>query len=276
MARTKTERMAANRLRNEVQQMVNRGEIDDPVFLNALAKAKAGSEIEDIAGDYYELIIPKQKSARESGKVFMQPVEREHGHSDSLATYQAMIAAEALARSGRAAQPAGRNPQDIERIANILEQGVMQSSIGGIGKLGARETPTDREVLLRAAALVSDVDRGRDPVTGMPFNTMKQQGVTPLDAGHFVAHVSNPGLSNSPYNIGFQNAYENKGQAAAEKIAGNLATPREPTGEEKADMLFKSIINRTVKDVKLPRKGKARDEYMAPIHAKLRAAGIIP
>ena len=60
-------------------------------------------------------------------------------------------------------------------------------------------------------------------------------------------------------------------QATAEKLAGQQG--REATNEELADMIFKSIINRTVEDVKLPRKGKARDAYMAPINAKLQGMG---
>ena len=143
----------------------------------------------------------------------------------------------------------------------------MPGSITSVGTLGSREKPTDKEVLYRAAALYGDVDRGYDPKTGMPFNTMRSEGVTPLDAGHFQSHISFPELSNSPTNIGYQNQYENKGQATAEKLAGQQG--REATNEELADMIFKSIINRTVEDVQLPRKGKARDAFMAPINAKL-------
>ena len=115
------------------------------------------------------------------------------------------------------------------------------------------------------------IQRGFDPKTGMPFNTMRSPGVTPLDAGHFKSHISNPELSNDPYNIGYQNQYENKGQSAAEKLAGQQG--REATDEELADMIFKSIINRTVEDVQLPRKGKARDAFMSPINAKLQGMG---
>ncbi len=265
--RSREDRLAGNRLRNEVQVMINRGEIDDPDFLRAVGLAAEGRAVEDFGGDYFVPVAPKQKSARESGKVFLEPVERGSGLGTSSATYQAMIAAEALARAGKKGNTFAGPPKDLDKIASFLEKHVMPGSISSVGVLGSREKPTDREVLYRAAALYGDVQRGYDPKTGMPFNTMRSEGVTPLDAGHFQSHISFPELSNSPTNIGYQNQYENKGQAAAEKYAGNL--DREATDEELADMLFKSIINRTVEDVKLPRKGKARDAYMAPINAKL-------
>ena len=265
--RTREEQLAGNVLRNEVQMMINRGEIDDPDFLRAVQLGAEGRAVQDFGGDYFVPVAPKQKSARESGKVFLEPVERGSGLGTSSATYQAMIAAEALARAGKKDSTFVGPPKDLDKIASFLEKHVMPGSISSVGTLGSREKPTDREILYRAAALYGDVQRGFDPKTGMPFNTMRSPGVTPLDAGHFKSHISNPELSNDPYNIGYQNQYENKGQSAAEKLAGQQG--REATDEELADMLFKSIINRTVEDVQLPRKGKARDAFMAPINAKL-------
>jgi hypothetical protein len=264
------ERMAANQLRNEVQAMVNRGEIDDPDFIRALQKVEQGVAVEDMGGDYFHPVAPKRKGDLASGKVFLVANERGHGMGTSPATYQAMLAAEQLARSGRKDTTFAGPAKDLEKIAAFLDQNVMQGSISDVGTLGSREMPTDREKLLRAAALFGDVDRGYDPKHGMPFNTMNSSGTVPLDAGHFLSHVSNPELSNAPTNIGYQNQYENKGQAAAEKIAGQLGRDATPT--ELADMLYRSIINRTVDDVKLPfRKGsKAHAEFMAPINAKVR------
>ena len=128
------------------------------------------------------------------------------------------------------------------------------------------------------ANLFGDTYNGFDPRHGMPFNMMKGQiGVVGRDAGHFIGHASRPDLSNDPYNIGYQNQYENKGQAAAEKIASQQG--RVATGTEIADMLWKSIVNRTVEDVKLPRRNSAAfKSLMGPINAKVdqsRMAGQI-
>ena len=255
-------RKATNRLRNEVQLMVDRGEIDDPDFLRALQKVEEGQEVSDIAGDYYDVVIPKRNK---DGKVALVPKEREHGLGKTPATFRAILAAEQMYRGG--GSDFQRNPQEVQRMADFLQKHVTQGSLSGIGSKGAREVPTGEEKVLRAAALLMDTDRGRDPVTGVPFNTMMSEGTTPLDAGHFVAHASRPDLSNSPYNIGWQNQYENKGQSHAEKIAGQLG--REATNDELANALFTSFINKVTDDVVLPRKGKARDAYMAPINAKI-------
>ena len=253
---------AGNRLRNEVQLMINRGEIDDPDFLRAIKTVGEGRDVSDIAGDYYDVVIPKRNK---DGKVALVAKEREHGLGSTPATLRAILAAEQTYRGG--GSDFQRNPQEVQRMADFLQKNVTQGSLSSIGVKGAREVPTPDEKVMRAAALLIDTDKGRDPVTGMPFNTMMSKGTTPLDAGHFIAHASRPDLSNSPYNIGWQNQYENKGQAHAEKIAGQQG--REATNEELADALFKTFINKITKDVVLPRKGRARDEFMAPINAKL-------
>ena len=133
--RSREERLAGNRLRNEVQVMVNRGEIEDPDFLRALQLAGEGRAVEDFGGDYFVVTAPKQKSARESGKVFLEPVERGSGLGTSSATYQAMIAAEALARSGRKGNTFAGPAKDLDKIASFLEKHVMPGSISSVGVL---------------------------------------------------------------------------------------------------------------------------------------------
>ena len=263
------ERMAGNQMRNEVQLMINRGQIDDPDFLRAIQRAEEGVAVEDLGGDYYYPVAPQRKGDLASGKVFLVPHKRGHGLGTSPATYQAMIAAEQLARSGRKDTTFAGPEKDLNKIAAFLQEHVMPGSISDVGILGARHTPTDQEKLMRAAAMYGDVERGYDPKHGMPFNTMNSKGIMPLDAGHFLSHTSNPELSNDPRNIGFQNQYENKGQSAAEKLAGQQN--RDATSQELADMLYRSIINRTVEDVKLPyrRGSKALEEFMAPINAQI-------
>ena len=253
---------AGNRLRNEVQLMINRGEIDDPAFLRAIETVGEGRDVSDIAGDYYDVVIPKRSK---DGKVALVAKEREHGLGNTPATLRAMLGAEQMYSGG--GSDFQRNPQEVQKMANFLQKHVTQGSLSAIGMKGARENPTPQEKLLRTSALLMDTDRGADPRTGLPFNTMMSEGTTPLDAGHFIAHTSRPDLSNSPYNIGWQNQYENKGQSYAEKYAGQQG--REATNEELADALFKSVVNKLTADIVLPRKGKARDAFMAPINAKL-------
>ena len=267
------------RLRNDTQLGVNRGDfIDDPVFLNALKLAGEGRKVEEYAGDYFDAVLPKRKSDMKSGRVFLNPVERSHGLGTSAATYQAMSAAESQARTGKSKLAEGAGAKDLNQIAAFLQKHVMPTSISSVGTKGSRGNATDEQILLRAAALYGDTYNGFDPKSGMPFNMMKgQTGVVGRDAGHFIGHASRPDLSNDPYNIGYQNQYENKGQSAAEKIASQQG--RVATGTEIADMLWKSIVNRTVEDVKLPRKGSAAfKSLMGPINAKVnqsRMAGQI-
>ncbi len=258
--RTREEQLAGNVLRNEVQMMVNRGEIDDPDFIRALGLAREGRQLEDIGGDHFEPVY-SPRGAKE-GKVFMQAVDRNSGQGESAATLKAMVAAERLKSLGYSgANVPAANTSYIERI---LARDVMDSSLGTIGSLGVRGTlkGEDPLALARTAALLGDTDMGVNRQTGMAFNAM------PLDAGHILAHASNPALSTSPTNIMFENQYMNKGKSAAEKRAfqdGN----RQATDEELADSIFNAIISKATSDVTLPRKGKARDAYMAPINAKL-------
>ena len=256
--------------------------MDDPVFENALKLAGEGRKVEEYGGDYFETILPKSENERATGRVFLKPVKRSSDLGTSAATYQAMAAAENLARTGKSKLAEGAAHKDLHQIAAFLQKHVMPTSISSVGTKGSRGNATDEEILLRSAALFGDTYNGFDPKHGMPFNMMKgQTGVVGRDAGHFIGHASRPDLSNSPYNIGYQNQYENKGQAAAEKIASQQG--RVATGTEIADMLWKSIVNRTVEDVNLPprntKAGKAAYEaLMGPIHAKLeqsRMAGQI-
>ena len=252
------------RARNDAQLAINNGTLNDPEFEKLLKELSPYRDLDEGTGDYYDVVIPKNKTLRESGKVQLVPKERDHGLGETKATFQALMAAEKHARSGVQVMP----ERDITRMAGLLRDYVTQGSISKVGMLGSRERPTDEEIHLRAAALLTDIDNGRDPKTGIPFNTMNSPGTMPLDAGHFIAHTSRPDLSNSPDNIGFQNAYENRGQASAEKIAGQQG--REATSQELADALFKSYINKITSDVKLPRKNsKEYKELMAGINAKL-------
>ena len=261
--RTREEQLAGNVLRNEVQMMVNRGEIDDPDFIRALGLAREGRQLQDIGGDhFYPAYSP---DGAKNGKVFLKAVERNRGQGESAATLQAMVAAERLKSLGYSGAnvPAANTPY-IERI---LARDVMDSSLGKIGSLGVRGTlkGEDPLALARTAALLGDTDMGVNRQTGIAFNAM------PLDAGHILAHASNPALSTSPTNIMFENQYMNKGKSTAEKMA--FQEGRQATDEELADSIFRAIINKATSDVTLPRKGKARDAFMAPINAKLQGMG---
>ena len=258
----RSERLAR---RNQVQLLHDSGQLNDPWFSKQLDKFYEGVEISDLAGDYYDVVYSPRGAKKD--KVSLRAKPRGHGMSKDPSTYRATIAAEGQLRSGDTsmAGPA----KDLEKIAAFLQKNVMPGDITKVGSLGSREAPTEEQALMRAAALLGDVDRGYDPVTGVAFNGM------PLDAGHIISHISRPDLSNDPANIRFQNAYENKGQAAAEKFAGQQG--REATNEELADALWKNLINKAVAGVSLPRKGsKAYKEYMDPINAKVaRYAGEI-
>jgi hypothetical protein len=252
--------------RNAAQVAYNNGEIEEEYLKNALDKAMKGVEVEEMGGDYFEPIYSAQGAPQ--GKVFLSRKPRESGLGTSAITYQAMLAAEKLARDGKI--DVNLPSKDLQEIAAFLKENVMDTSISEVGKKGVRSTKniSPNQILYRAAALFGDVERGYDPRHGQPFNNMKGQGITPIDAGHIISHASRPDLSNDPSNIGFQNQYENKGQATAEKLASQSG--REATGDEIANMLFKSIINRSVKDVSLPRKGsKAYLELLDSIDSKI-------
>ena len=173
-----------------------------------------------------------------------------------------MIAAERMKDLGHSG--ANVPAANTDYIRGILARDVMDSSLGTIGSLGVRGTlkGEDPLALERTAALLGDTDMGVNRQTGMAFRGM------PLDAGHILAHASNPALSTSAENIMFENQYMNKGKSAAEKKAfqdGN----RQATDEELAQSIFTAIMNKATSEVTLPRKGKARDAFMAPINAKL-------
>ena len=252
--------------RNAAQVAYNNGEIEEEFLKNALDKAMKGVEVEEMGGDYFEPIYSAQGAPQ--GRVFLSRKPRESGLGTSAITYQAMLAAEKLAREGKT--NVDLPSKNLEEIAAFLKENVMDTSISEVGKKGVRSTKnlSPNQILYRAAALFGDVERGYDPRHGQPFNNMGGQGITPIDAGHIISHASRPDLSNDPSNIGFQNQYENKGQATAEKLASQSG--REATGDEIANMLFKSIINRSVKDVSLPRKGsKAYLELLDSIDSKI-------
>jgi len=244
---------------NKTQLALDNGQLNDPEFSKFVDELLPYVNLQESTEDYYDLV----RAPRGKRKVYLQAKERPHGLSKDPSTYRALFMAERQARSGKSA--AAPPAKDLTTMTKLLQDLVMPTSINSVGSLGSRKRPTDEQMLLRAASLLTDVDRGYDPVTGAAFNGM------PLDAGHIQSHISHPELSNDPYNIRFQNAYENKGQSAAEKIAGR--EKRDPTGEEIANMLWKTIVNRTIDGTKLPRKNsKAYHAYMDPINAKVEAA----
>lgn len=255
------ERMAGNRLQNEVQLMLDRGELapEEAMFMKEIAEK---ARIEQAGGDYFEPVYGR--NAGKKDKFFMVPTERAHGLSQSPATYRALIAAEEMYRTGDKSNI--RSMGDDSELRELLNKHVMPTSIKSIGGLGSRTAPTEEEALGRLAALLGDTDRGYNRKTGMPFS-----GVG-LDAGHIASHASNPELSNAASNIMFENQYMNKAKASAEKVAYQQG--RQATDEELADALFRSFINKITSDVKLPsrntKEGKAAYKaLMDPINAKL-------
>ena len=259
------------RARNETALALDNGTLNDPGLEKLLNELEPYRQLQEGTEDYYDIVQPKNKTQRETGKVKLVAKDRPHGMGESPSTMRALITAEQQLRSGRQELPTDR---DISHMKALLQQLVVTGDTNKIGSLGARGNLTGDVALNRAAALLTDVDKGRDPKTGLPFNTMNSPGTVPLDAGHFIAHASRPDLSDDYRNIGFQNAYENRGQAHAEKMASQAG--REATQEELADALFRSYINKIVSDVKLPRKNsKEFRELMDPINAKLAAAGVL-
>ncbi len=53
-----------------------------------------------MAGDYYEVLLPKNKKTRDSGKYVLRKKEREHGHSTTPVTLQSMMGTERMNREG--------------------------------------------------------------------------------------------------------------------------------------------------------------------------------
>ena len=267
------ERKAGNALRNLYQVAMNEGGFDnDPNFMRAIEEVRLGRHLQDMTQDYYNLVVPKGKKDRATGKVQLQKKERGHEQNTSPATMHAIIAAEQLASAG--GSKFVRSMEDVETMARFMDNHVMEGSTNDMGAEGTsgkgRSKPTDGELRLRAAALMIDNNNGYDPHHGRPFNTIMQYISTPRDAGHFTAHIADHSLSNHPGNIGWQNQYENKAQSSAEKIAGQLE--REATNAEISGMLFKSLMNRSTADTYLPKRGtKKHAEYMAPIDEKVAA-----
>ena len=267
------QRMADTDLRNQVQLMVDNGQIDDPHFMRALNKVGKGVEISDIGGDHFETVINPPKSERgrerylETGKVELAPRVRAHGLGESPTTMRAMLAQERMKRTGYTAFNTPAIEPEIERITQILNDGVQLKSINSIGMGGARGPRTSEQKLGIAASLLADVDRGYNRETGAAFN-----GVA-LDAGHRVAHSGNPLLSDEPTNLIMQNQYVNRGQAAVERMASQEG--REATNTELADGLFKVWMNKIMKDQPLATDGMRKNspkykEVMRGIDAKLQ------
>ena len=230
---------------NNVQLMIDRGEIDDPAFLRAVREGEKGVEISDIAGDYFEPVVNYKtdkngnKKYLGKGKVHLEPVERAHGLSESPSTLRSIIAQERMKRTGYSAFSLPPIESEIENIKRVLKEGVSATSYGKIGMGGARGNRTPEQKLGVAASLLADTSRGYNRETGIAFN-----GVG-LDAGHRVAHSANPALSDNPSNLIMQNQYMNKGQAAVEKMA--YQQNREATDVELADGLFKSFLNKIMR-----------------------------
>ena len=267
------ERKAGNALRNLYQVAMNEGAFDnDPNFTRAIEEVRLGRHLQDMTQDYYNLVVPKGKKDRATGKVQLQKKARGHDQNTSPATLRAIVAAEQLASAG--GSKFQRSMDDVERMARFMDDQVIRGSTNSMGVEGTsgagRSKPTDDEMRLRAAALMIDSNNGYDPHTGAPFNSMMQYISTPRDAGHFTAHIADHSLSNHPLNIGWQNGYENKGQSSAEKIAGQLE--REASNEEISSMLFKTLMNRSTADTYLPRRNTQEYKtYMAPINEKVEA-----
>ena len=265
------ERRAGVALRNFFQVEMNKGLYDDdPAFLKAIEEVRLGRHLQDMTQDYYNLVVPKGKKDRATGKLHLQKRDRGHGQGKSEATLRAILGAEGLASSGGSTFK--RDMNEVNKMVRFMDKHVMPGSIATMGAEGTsgkgRSKPTDEQLPLRAGALMIDSNNGYDPVTKIPFNGIMQWETTPRDAGHFTAHVADHSLSNDPTNIGWQNGYENKGQSAAEKIAGQEG--REATNEEISAMLVKTFINRLTNDVYLPRRNsKEYHAYMAPINTQI-------
>lgn len=244
-----------------------RGELNDPQLESILKGLEDYVELEGIGGDYYHLSAAKRKSDNAAGKVFLVANERLHDQSQNPLTHKAIAATHALhANNSVPLVNAPDKAPEIARVNELLDKYVMDTSVRNIGSGGERSAlPRSNEELRDvAASLLVDTDRGYNSRAGYAYGGM------PLDAGHVVSYASRPDLANKGSNLEWENQYANKGKAATEKMAANQG--REATDAELAQGLFKSHVNKLVKDVVLPgRKGsKERIAYMEPINAKVR------
>jgi len=237
----------------------------DPQLAKLLNGLEEVIELSDLGGDYYYL-QPAYKGSNNEDKYRLVPRDRVKDKQQDPLTHAALAQTQKFYNNGGKNLVNPPNKQlAVERAAELIEKYLVPSNIKSIGgRLGVRETPSDKEALGRTASLLADLDRGYNSRIGYAYGGM------PIDAGHMISHISRPDLSNSPHNIEFQNAYVNRGQSGIEKLAGNQN--REPTNEELAEALFRSHLNKILDGVVLPgRKGsKERNEYMAAINAKLQ------
>ncbi len=254
---------------NNVQLMLDRGEIDDPAFVKLMQGLEKAVEIEDMGDVYYSPSVNKSKKGGyiSADKIIFTPEERIHGGAESPSTFRSILAQERFKRDGYTAFDLAPIEPEIARITKLLRDEVdFNKSVKLIGNAGARGPRTDEQYLGIAASLIADTDRGYNRQTGIAFNGM------PLDGGHLVAHSANPLLSDVPTNLIMQNGYMNKAQASTEKMAKNLG--REATNVELADGLLKSYINRILNGQMLltdgMRKGSSSyNDVMSVIDKKL-------
>lgn len=244
-----------------------RGELNDPQLEKLLKGLEDYVEVEGIGGDYYHLEEAKRKSDNAAGKVFLVANDRLHDQGQHPLTHKAIAATHGLhANNSVPLVNAPDKSPEIARVNELLNQYVMDTSVRNIGSGGERSALPRSKAELRdvAASLLVDTDRGYNSRAGYAYGGM------PLDAGHVISYASRPDLANKGSNLEWENQYANKGKAATEKMAANLG--REATDAELAQGLFKSHVNKLVKDVVLPgRKGsKERIAFMGPINAKVQ------
>lgn len=243
-----------------------KGELNDPHLDKLLQGLEDYIELEGLGGDYYHLEAAKRKSDNAAGKVFIVAEPRAHDQNQHPLTHKAIKATHDLhANDGIPLINARDKGPEIARAKELLQKYVMDTSVRNIGSGGERSAlPRSNEELQDvAASLLVDTDRGYNSRAGYAFGGM------PLDAGHVIGYASRPDLANKGSNLEWENQYANKGKAATEKMAANEG--REATDAELAQGLFKSHINKLVDDVQLVgrKNSKAREEFMAPINAKV-------
>ena len=262
---------ANNRDRNEAlargSQALIRGEIDDTKLVELLQQLEDYVELEGAGGDYYYLSRPERKDGRalkDPDKVYLVANPRKHGMEQHPMTHRAIAATQQLHEGGGV--PLVNAPDKnkaIERMAYLLNNYVMPTSVSDIGSAGQRHQRTPEQLRDVAASLLVDTDRGYNSRAGYAYYGM------PLDGGHIIGHASRPDLSDEGFNLEWENQYANKGKAATEKIAAQQG--REATDKELAEGLFKSHKNKILADVVLParRGSKALDAFMEPINSKV-------